>query len=286
MKFSQRIGKKSVHKQIQLESIDKDLKNCLWNVLNICVFDFLKSYSSYGEKTEYDRLIVSIWLNYFKRPIDTIPYHKSESLGIIRDHFFHGDWYEAYDFLEFLANLKDRTVNYSRNDLIEYSNHMLQQEYSGYRFIGNKIVPISNELELNDIEEVLKATSQLTSSKGANIHLQRAIDKLSDRKNPDYRNSIKESISAVESIAKLISKEHKDTLGKTLSKIRDQIGLHNALEKGFKQIYGYTSDGDGIRHALMENDTCDFEDAKYMLVSCSCFINYLIQKADKMGVSL
>ena len=29
---------------------------------------------------------------------------------------------------------------------------------------------------------------------------------------------------------------------------------------------------------------CDFEDAKYMLVSCSAFINYLIQKANKIGV--
>jgi hypothetical protein len=58
------------------------------------------------------------------------------------------------------------------------------------------------------------------------------------------------------------------------------------LEKGFKQLYGYTSNSDGIRHALMEDHSCDFEDAKYMIVSSSAFINYLIVKADKSGLKL
>ena len=107
-----------------------------------------------------------------------------------------------------------------------------------------------------------------------------------DRESPDYRNSIKESISAVESISKVLSTGSRDTLGGALDKIKGKIKLHPALEKGFKQIYGYTSDTDGIRHALMEEPTCDFEDAKYMLVSCSAFVNYLIVKADKAGIKL
>jgi hypothetical protein len=112
------------------------------------------------------------------------------------------------------------------------------------------------------------------------------LTKISDRKNPDYRNSIKESISAIESVAKIISNNSKDSLGGALDKIKGKIKLHAALEKVFKQIYGYTSDSDGIRHALTEETNCDFEDAKYMLVSCSAFINYLVVKADKAGIKL
>ena len=52
----------------------------------------------------------------------------------------------------------------------------------------------------------------------------------------------------------------------------------------FVAIYGYTSDADGIRHAMIDDSKCDFEDAKYMLVSCSAFVNYLIMKATKAGV--
>ena len=62
--------------------------------------------------------------------------------------------------------------------------------------------------------------------------------------------------------------------------------LHPALEKSFKQLYGYTSDSDGIRHALMDIYNCDFEDAKYMIVSSSAFVNYLIVKADKACLKL
>ena len=73
---------------------------------------------------------------------------------------------------------------------------------------------------------------------------------LSDRKNPDYRNSIKESISAVESICKIIAEDEKTTLAKALTKLKKRIEIHGSLEEGFKKIYGYTSDADGIRHAI------------------------------------
>ena len=47
---------------------------------------------------------------------------------------------------------------------------------------------------------------------------------------------------------------------------------------------GYTSDTDGIRHGLTEEINCDFEDAKFMLVTCNTFINYLVIKANKAGI--
>ena len=51
------------------------------------------------------------------------------------------------------------------------------------------------------------------------------------------------------------------------------------LEEAFNKLYGYTSNEGGIRHALSEGDTPPtFDDAKYMLVSCSAFVNYLISK--------
>ena len=48
------------------------------------------------------------------------------------------------------------------------------------------------------------------------------------------------------------------------------------------KLYGYASDKGGIRHAegLFESDVT-FEEAKFMLVSCSAFINYLIAEFGK-----
>lgn len=101
---------------------------------------------------------------------------------------------------------------------------------------------------------------------------------MSDRQNPDYRNSIKESISSVESICKIVTKNDKASLGQALKLIEDQYGLHEALKKSLSQLYGYTSDGDGIRHAMLEESNLTYIDAKFMLVACTNFINYLIDK--------
>jgi hypothetical protein len=56
--------------------------------------------------------------------------------------------------------------------------------------------------------------------------------------------------------------------------------LHSALREAFKKLYGWTSDEDGIRHALMEESSLDFSDAQFMLVACCwAFIHCLISKA-------
>ncbi len=112
------------------------------------------------------------------------------------------------------------------------------------------------------------------------------MKKLADRQNPDYRNSIKESISAVESLCCIIADGKKATLGDALKIIKDKIPLHTALEKAFQKLYGYTSNAEGIRHALMDESSLSQEDAIFMLVSCSTFTNYLVAKASKAGIKL
>ena len=131
------------------------------------------------------------------------------------------------------------------------------------------------------IEEALK-----DAPKPVDIHLKTALDLLADRKSPDYRNSIKESISAVEAICKQVSGNPKATLDQALKELQKNTNLHAAIKKAFSNLYSYTSDAQGIRHALLDEPNLDFEDAKFMLVSCSAFINHLITKSSKAGIKL
>jgi len=286
MKFSQRIGKVSATKQLQIESLDDDLKNGLWNGLKLYVLDNLSKYDQNRKDTEFDIFCIRLWHYHYKLPIDTIPEYVKHSEQFIRNSFYNGQWYEAYDLLEFVATIDSDSLSIDTHKFKEFCNGIFEREFSGYRFIGNKISPITNEIEIEEIENAINQSGHFSSLMGANIHLKSALEKLSDKKAPDYRNSIKESISAIESVAKAISGNAKDSLGAALDKIKGKIKLHTALERGFKQLYGYTSESDGIRHALMEDHNCDFEDAKYMLVSSSAFVNYLIVKADKAGLKL
>ncbi|MBL7788231.1 MAG: hypothetical protein JNL75_00190 [Chitinophagales bacterium] len=279
MRFSQRIGQRPASKKLQLEEIDSDLRNSLWNVYTTKVTEQL----GYKEFTSFKRLL---WISYFKKPVDYVPDSDSQARDIIRDYFFKCDWYDVYDFIEFVANIDSRNIPFDQDLFKEYSNYILEREYSAYRFIDNQIVPISNTEEVKELEAVINNTDKYSALSGANIHIKNSIDKISDKKNPDYRNSIKESISAVESVAKSISDNKKDSLAGALDKIKSKTNIHSALERGFKQIYGYTSDSEGIRHALMDEDEPSFEDAKFMLVSCSAFVNYLIAKAEKNSITL
>ena len=52
--------------------------------------------------------------------------------------------------------------------------------------------------------------------------------------------------------------------------------------KGHLALYGYASDENGIRHGGIDFKNAPAEDAKYMLISCSAFVNYLMEKWSKI----
>jgi len=281
MRFSERIGKKKVKCEPQVDSMDTDLRNGLWNVLYDLMLSKIKAYRDSSVNSSWKGILSMLWHEFFKLPIDEIPWWSASMVqDWVKKWFFAAEWHEVYDLIEFVAQLEG---SIDTNQFKSGCNHILEREFSSYRFVGDEIAPITNKVETGEIDGALEITGRLRL-KGVRTHLESALDKLSDREHPDYRNSIKESISAVESLCIIISKDPKASLGKALKLIEDAVGLHPALKSGFSSIYGYTSDEGGIRHAMIDDNPCDFDDAKYMLVSCSAFVNYLIMKANKAGL--
>ena len=113
--------------------------------------------------------------------------------------------------------------------------------------------------------------------------MQKALAHYGDLKNPDYENSIKESISAVEALCCIITGQKKATLGEAIKRLKDSgVYIHQSMVEAFSKLYGYTSNEPGIRHGSIDFTNAPAEDARYMLVSCSAFINYLIEKWEKV----
>ncbi|MFH1649663.1 MAG: hypothetical protein ABIA93_03880 [Candidatus Woesearchaeota archaeon] len=285
MLFSQRIGKKPVKMTIQSESMDADLRNSLWNALQIFYLDPIsESYRrNSGQPYEFESFLMSLWINFFKQPLDTMPEPYYKLHEFLRKWFFSAEWCEVYDLLEEITKI---TSPADVRTFRETCNEFLKRELSGWRFVDAEITSIINPQEIDSIETAIQTVGQ-HKLHGVRTHLKTALEKLSDRKSPDYRNSIKESISAVESLCGLVVGKKTD-LSKALTSIEKsgKIQVHPALKDGFNKIYGYTGDGDGIRHALLEAPNLDLEDALFMLVSCSSFINYLMAKVQKAGLKL
>jgi hypothetical protein len=109
---------------------------------------------------------------------------------------------------------------------------------------------------------------------------------LSNRQKPDYRNSIKESISAVEALCRIVGGTPKATLGDALKQIETKVKMHPALREAFGKLYGYTNEAEGIRHSLLDEPNLRLEDARYMVVTCSAFVNYVVSKSIEAGIHL
>lgn len=279
MQFSERYGYKPIREIIQKESMDDNLRNGIWSLFTIYLWNQVdySSYPSHGNinTSNLKTLIIAYWLNFFKQPIDTIPIQFEKVLYKVRSSFFNCEWHEVYSFIEETLENYPREFKKNKEFFTKELNNCLEKENSSYRIINNEITPITSEQEIQSIEDALKNTNQYS---GVQQHLNQALKLMSDRQNPDYRNSIKESISAVESICKIVTNEDKATLGKALKIIEDKHGLHPALKGSLSQLYGYTSDANGIRHAMLEESNLSYIDAKFMLVACTNFINYLIEK--------
>lgn len=283
MRFSQKIGKTSVRKSIQIESIDTRLENRLWNTILNDFFDRISNSSSYGKESDRAQICLIIWKEFFGERADEIPSYSNDRVYVsgvidfIKDWFFNQtEWYEKYDLIEFLAKIDSKVLFIG---FIKDCNDALKREMAGYRIVDECIAQITSEEEIVEIEQALGNSSKWTP---VNTHLKTSIEYFSNRENPDYRNSIKEAISAVESLCVIITGDKKATLGQALSEIEKRFQIHGALKSAFSALYGYTSDSGGIRHSLLEDDIAvSFEDAKFMLVSCSAFINYLKVKIEK-----
>lgn len=273
-KFSERIGVAAIAPMLQTESMNEALRNSIWNLL-IALFQ-----NRWPE--------VATWIGEYvlKVPVDEIPLYESGSRRWVRDHFFKLSWYEIYDLVESVVlnhDEVDPNSDLSNESIASFFNEIFEREMSGYRFINLAIAPISNPAEAMEISGAIERTSQ-TGLDGAHLHLEAALSLLAKKPEPDYRNSIKEAISAVESVARVLGKENSKGLSDALDELGKKTNLHGGLQAAFNKLYGYTSSENGIRHAILDEPNVGFDEAKYMVVSCSAFVNYLITKAETAGL--
>lgn len=196
----------------------------------------------------------------------------------IKDVIASAPYNEVLDIIEYICNLLEPCSGTAT--VYQKFNNLFKQECIGYRFVSKQIVPITDESEAQEIGQACQ-----TPFDGARAQLQKALGFLSDREHPDYKNCIKESISAVESVCKVISGNEKAALKDALnSLIANGINIHGSLKSAILALYGYASDEGGIRHSERETEsTVTFEEAKFMMVTCSAIVNYLVAEYGKHG---
>lgn len=272
IKFSIRNG--ILTEKINIKGDNVALKNRLWTLFYQSAFDPYDSLEL--ELTDFEKTMAELGIHY------EFPYNrrdKQKNVETLKKHIVNGNcWWLIYELIEiYIARILETS---KKDKFISQVNRILEEENSGYRMIAEIFVPITNEVELSAVEETLFSSFDVVEK-----HMKKALSLYSDRLHPDYENCVKESISAVESMCCIITGESGKTatLGATLKKLEKHgIHIHEAMKSAFEKLYGYTSDENGIRHGGINFMGASSDDARYMLISCSAFINYLTAQYTKM----
>ena len=130
MKFSERLGYKPVKEQLQIDSIDIELKNSLWSIY----FErFLEPMQNGPHDPTLAKFCRTLWFEFFKLPLDTLTIYIYGTNEVnekwifphLRKYFYNNErqWYEIYDLLKF-------SIKFASNDFIELTNSVLEREIS------------------------------------------------------------------------------------------------------------------------------------------------------------
>lgn len=283
--FSERYGYTKASDVIIREKITPEIQNAICSCYDKLPDLFNEVIAYYQDaKAEYQNLEEYLWVYFLnERAANFSDGYKYHVVATVYIEDKSNAWYKKLDIIE-------KTIQYLRNfdaknhkfysvasNFIKLLNSAFERLNFAYRIINDEIVEITSEQEIKTIEIAID-----NSARNVKMHLNRALELYAQRPEGDYRNSIKESISAVEAFCR--EKTGENTLGKALNKLeKNGIVFPDVLKHAFDKLYAYTNQPDaGIRHALMDDTgvyTPKAEEAIFMLVSCSAFINYLNKKA-------
>jgi hypothetical protein len=277
--FEQAEGAEPLPTQLQLKELSKELRALLWLAFHSQLKSCRRTHD-HSKPTISDPWRGILFDKHVFRDHKmsdeftfTFEVHEKELKGI----FERSDYLRVLGFVQWVLRHPKRPVN-----LDEQVAFCVQESRAAYAvFDGDTIIPVASESERQTLERAF-ADVAATEFNGARAHLRNAGAELTAGK---YGASIRESIHAVESVARVLEPSA-NTLDPALGKLAKSVKIHPALRGGFGKLYGFTSDEEGIRHALLDEavSAVDETDALYMLGSCASFVSYLINKARGAGL--
>ena len=274
-RFSQRIGARRPPRS-GLEEASPELRTALWNVLHKPAFP--------EDQEHRERALAharAMWnhMGWRTDQVPLLPYQMRESLAA---EWFSCRWPEFFDLIEFTARTLATSAAPVRQQWFEMLNRILESKGCAYRFVAERLVPLTNSTEATEV--VRGAESAIPD---VSVHIREAAKLLPPNAGSNPRNSIRESIAAVEAALRHLNGNPTATLSEGLAVFEDKHGpLHPSLRQGLAVLYAYTADESGVRHALIAvSDGVTGDDARFMLVTCSAFTNYLVTLSANTGRS-
>lgn len=279
--FSQRNGYEPLPEPMKMEEISDALRREIWNTIREHLLKLRYNFNRYFAEYE-QRMIERIIGKLFKISESEVRTEYDEVMHVFSVICLSSPFNRLLEFLEAFMNDKDIDDTFAERMRFLFEIHgaayWLDSSHGRHLF-----VPIASKEQAEATRQAVDTVEQSGVAPGAATHLGHAVEHLNAGR---YADSIRESIHAVESVARVIDLEANKNLGAALKSL-ERAGLlrHPALREAFDKLYGYTSDEEGVRHALLEQNAADvdLDDALFMYGACASFAAYLVNNHRKSG---
>jgi hypothetical protein len=271
--FEQAEGAQPLPRQLHLKEVSPELRAMLWDLVFGEVSDAKRhDGSQYIVSGPWYDLLKEHHVYRLHKMADEFTNTYQVIISELKAIFSSDNYLQIFGFLQFVLRNPYCPPHFSED--IEVRLILAGAAYCVYEAT---IFPIGSDQELSTIKQAF-ADVAASEFHGARAHLRKAAEELTAGQ---YADSVRESIHAVESVAKIL--EPTADLSKALAKLERSGSIHGGMKAAFLSLYGYTSNEQGIRHALLEAGApaVDETDALFMIGACAAFVSYMINKARK-----
>ena len=270
--FSQRAGLEAIPPQLKLGEVSAALRRLLYYYISLEIDrESYAPYSSAVFNDKWRRVATDLHVLFFKQPADKFDYGAYGNKERLNFFIQRANIGGLFDLVEFFVRHRGCSGELKR----ELADAFVTAR-AAYRVFDNKyIAAIGTEEQAAAFERAI-ADAEAKNATAARKQLITAGVAL---RNSDWAGSVRESIHAVEAMAVRLA-PGTDTLGAALKVLEQRGHLHGGLKAAFGSLYGYSSDEEGVRHALVFGDEAqvDEADALFMLGACASFVSYLLAR--------
>ena len=277
--FSRRHGYEPLPEPMQLEELSENLRREIFNEVRRL---FLRKKNNWGYFVEDEaRFVERVFGRFFRQTEDQIGNRYDDVMDSTNRIIIKRAFHKVLDFLEIMINDGHDTMHF-----LDRTKELFEQHGAAYWLDTSQrpyqFFPRATK-EQGDTTRKAIETLREENMHGAATHLRQAAEHINAQQ---YADSIADSIHAVESVARVIDPKANKALVPALKSLED-AGLlkHPALREAFRKLYGYTSDEQGIRHALINQTAADvgLDEAIFMFGACASFAAYLAHKHRQAG---
>ena len=286
LSFSQAQGYEQIPGPLKLEELPKEARTHIWNLFYTHLRE--SKYTPpgihwnpiYYVGAPWKGILLEAHGNLLNQPIDEWRNEFSSVTTQLRHSIETQKFHKVFDFIQYIMRYPkcppDFIVRMKGIFVSCRLAYVIDGEDPRETERPPTILPAATPEEGDALLESLR-TLQDAGLVGAAAHLRKASERINQGDSP---GSVRESIHAVESVARTLAPEASKTLEPALESIKKHGGLHPALKKAFSNLYGYTSDEQGIRHALLDGASASVgvDEAVFMLGACASFSSYLCRK--------